>query len=298
MKSLLFVGSNGFLGKNLLPHLKKSYQTTTLDRVNADINLDITDDNLQINKSFDIVFHAAGKAHSIPKTEEEKQVFFDVNYEGTINLCRALEKAGVPKSFIFISTVAVYGCDFGNNIAEEHPLNGNTPYALSKIQAEKFLTDWCEKNNAVLTILRPALLAGVNPPGNLGDMIKGIKKGFYFSIGGGKARKSMLMIEDFAQLISLTAEKGGIYNVCDDEHPSFRELEILISKQLGKKPPLNIPYWIVKPMALCGDLLGKKAPLNSSKLKKITHSLTFSNQKAKDILGWQPLSVLENFKIS
>ena len=34
----------------------------------------------------------------------------------------------------FISTVAVYGCDSGENITEEYPLNGTTPYALSKNQ--------------------------------------------------------------------------------------------------------------------------------------------------------------------
>jgi hypothetical protein len=50
-------------------------------------------------------------------------------------------------------------------------------------------------------------------------------------------------------------------------------------------------------MALCGDLIGEKAPINSNKLSKITKSLTFSNQKAKKTLAWQPLSVLENLRV-
>jgi len=50
-------------------------------------------------------------------------------------------------------------------------------------------------------------------------------------------------------------------------------------------------------MALVGDCLGKKAPINSLKLKKITESLTFSNEKAMRELGWKPTRVLENFKI-
>ena len=50
-------------------------------------------------------------------------------------------------------------------------------------------------------------------------------------------------------------------------------------------------------MALIGDCLGKKAPLNSLKLNKITKSLTFSNEKAIRELGWKPTNVLENFKI-
>ena len=193
--------------------------------------------------------------------------------------------------------MAVYGLEFGENISEDHPLNGKDPYALSNIQAEEFLTDWCARNNITLGIIRPSLIAGPNPPGNLGAMINGIKTGKYLSIAGGKARKSVLMVEDIHRLIMSLIEKGGVYNVCDDSQPTFSELEILISKQLGKKTPISIPYWMAKSMALVGDLLGNKAPINSLKLSKITESLTFSNEKAKRELNWKPLNVLENFRI-
>lgn len=233
----------------------------------------------------------------VPRTEEEKKAFYDVNLQGTKNLCAALEKSGIPQAFIFISTVAVYGCEFGSNITEKHPLNGDTPYALSKIQAEEFLTEWCNKHGVILSIIRPSLIAGPNPPGNLGAMIKGIKTGRYLSIGGGKARKSVLMVEDIAHLVPILVKRGGIYNVCDDEQPSFRQLETVICTQLGKKLPISIPFWVAKCMAIVGDCLGKKAPINSLKLKKITESLTFSNEKAKRELGWKPTPVLENFII-
>ena len=50
-------------------------------------------------------------------------------------------------------------------------------------------------------------------------------------------------------------------------------------------------------MAKVGDLLGSKAPINSYKLEKMTKSLTFSNEKARRDLGWEPLDVLTNYKI-
>ena len=50
-------------------------------------------------------------------------------------------------------------------------------------------------------------------------------------------------------------------------------------------------------MALVGDLLGTRAPINSYKLEKMTKNLTFSNEKAMRELGWKPMNVLENFKI-
>ncbi len=298
MNNLLFTGASGFLGNNILPNLQIQFDVKTMGLSHTDTyNVNIANTVPVLNESFDVVLHAAGKAHMVPKSEEEKKLFFDINYQGTVNLCKALESSVVPKAFIFISTVAVYGLEFGENITEEHPLNGDTPYALSKIQAEEYLTDWCARNNVTLGIIRPSLIAGPNPPGNLGDMIRGIKTGKYLSIAGGKARKSVLMVEDIYSLILPLMEKGGVYNVCDDSQPTFRELEILISKQLGLKTPISIPFWLAKSMALVGDLLGKKAPINSLKLKKITESLTFSNEKAKRELNWQPLNVLENFKI-
>lgn len=295
---LLFTGASGFLGRNIYQLLEKTYVIKTVGLTSQDdYKIDIARNIPVFTEVFDVVLHAAGKAHSIPKTGEEKQLFFDVNLQGTKNLCTALENSGIPKAFIFISTVAVYGCDSGENITEEHPLNGTTPYALSKIKAEKYLQGWCAMHNVKLSILRPSLIAGPNPPGNLGAMIHGIKNGKYLSIAGGKARKSVLMVQDIANLLPMLIEKGGIYNVCDSYQPSFRELEMVIYKQLNKKLPLSIPYWFAKSMAIFGDCFGEKAPINSLKLRKITHSLTFSNEKAMRELGWKPMNVLKNFRI-
>lgn len=294
----LITGSSGFLGTNFKPLLNEDFTIKTLGLSSEDdYNLNIANSIPEFNQSFDVVLHAAGKAHVIPKTKEEEKSFFDINYQGTVNLCRGLEISGLPKSIIFVSTVAVYGLEIGENITEDYPLKGDNPYALSKIKAEQFLTEWSNKHNVTLGIIRPSLIAGPNPPGNLGAMIKGITTGKYLSIAGGKARKSVLMVQDITRLLPALIEKGGVYNVCDDTHPTFSQLEALIAKQLNKKPPISIPYSVAKLIATVGDLLGDKAPINSIKLNKITKSLTFSNEKAKRELNWQPLNVLEYFKI-
>lgn len=298
MDKLLFTGGTGFLGKNVMPLLEKQYVVTTCGITPEDmIKANLAQVAPDLPEHYDVVLHAAGKAHVVPKTEAEKQLFYDINYTGTIHLCDALEKVGVPKALVFISTVAVYGCDFGEMITEEHPLEGETPYAKSKRMAEEYLTEWCEKHGVILGILRPSLLAGKNAPGNLGAMVNGVKKGFYMNIAGGKVIKSILMAEDIAHLLPLVAEKGGTYNVCDTRQPSFGELSISVAKQLGKGKPLNIPYWMAWCMAKVGDVLGSKAPINSYKLEKMTQSLTFSNEKARRELGWEPLDVLTNYKI-
>lgn len=298
MEKLLFTGGTGFLGKNAMPVLKEYYEVTTCGITPDDmIKANFVTDVPELPTKYEVVLHACGKAHVVPKTEAEKQAFYDVNYTGTKHLCEALEKVGVPKALVFISTVAVYGCEYGDLITEDHPLNGETPYAKSKIMAEEFLTEWCKKNNVILGILRPSLLAGKNAPGNLGAMVNGIKKGFYMNIAGGKVVKSILMAEDIARLLPLLEEKGGVYNVCDTRQPSFGEISMSVAKQLGKGKPMNISYWMAWCMAKVGDLLGSKAPINTYKLEKMTKSLTFSNEKARKGLGWEPLDVLENYKI-
>lgn len=298
MEKILFTGGTGFLGKNVRPILDKEYEVTTCGITSEDmIKANLAKETPKLDKHYDIVLHACGKAHVVPKTEAEKKAFFDVNYTGTKHLCEALEKVGVPKAIVFISTVAVYGCEYGDLITEEHPLEGKTPYAKSKIMAEEYLTEWCKKNNVVLGILRPSLLAGKDAPGNLGAMVNGVRKGFYMNIAGGKVIKSILMAEDIARILPSLVEKGGTYNVCDTRQPSFGELSASVAKQLGKGKPMNIPYWMAWCMAKVGDLLGSKAPINSYKLEKMTKSLTFSNEKARKELGWEPMDVLDNYKI-
>ena len=299
MNKLLFTGASGFLGYNILPILHKEYETVHTMGLGQDddIKVNLAKEVPPINTHYDIVLHACGKAHVVPRTPEEEKAFYDVNYEGTRNLCAALERVGVPKTLVFISTVAVYGCESGEQISEDHPLNGETPYAKSKIMAEEFLTAWCKEQGVVLGILRPSLLAGKNAPGNLGAMVNGIRKGFYLNIAGGKVCKSVLMADDIARLIPLLVEKGGVYNVCDTNQPTFGEISASVAKQLGKRKPISIPYWMAWCMAKVGDLLGSKAPINSYKLSKMTESLTFSNEKARRELGWEPLDVLENYII-
>ena len=299
-QKILVTGGCGFLGKHIKKLLdEKGADVKSLGRGSQnDIICNVTDGDWIINDHFDIVVHAAGKAHISPQTKSEKGDFFSVNVKGTENLLSLLEKSGIPSALIFISSVTVYGMSSGILINEEMPLMANDPYGLSKIEAERIVLAWCLQNNVRCTIFRLPLIAGPNPPGNLGAMIKGIRSGYYFNIGGGIARKSIVLAEDVAAIILKAAEGGGVYNLTDGCHPSFTELSESIAKQLNKNKPANIPIWLARVISKAGDLLGSKAPINSNKLRKITSDLTFDDSKAHKLLGWNPTPVLEGFKIS
>jgi nucleoside-diphosphate-sugar epimerase len=293
---ILITGSTGFLGLAICNILQKDNTLFGLSRSNCDYNTELQNDVPEFIDQFEIVIHAAGKAHSTPKTILETQDFYNVNLIGTQNLLIGLENYKIPKRFVFISSVAVYGLEIGKDINEEYPLSAKDPYGLSKIKTEQLVIDWCQKNNVICTILRLPLLVGENPPGNLGAMVKVIQKGFYFNIAGGQARKSMVLANDIAKIILKASEIGGIYNLTDGCHPSFYELSNAIGKQYGKLRLFNLPFFIAKFIALFGDVLGDKFPLNSSILKKITSDLTFDDSKAREFLGWKPNKVLDYYK--
>lgn len=298
MEKLLLTGASGFIGRNIRRLLELTYEVTSCgiapdDEVRADLRTDIP----ALPGRYDVVLHACGKAHIVPRTMAERQEFLDVNYMGTVNLCKALERCGVPKAIIYISTVAVYGCDFGEMITELHPLKGSSPYAISKIMAERHLSEWCGSHGVTLGILRASLIAGKNAPGNLGAMVEGIRRGIYLNIAGGKAAKSILMADDIVRILPELAARGGIYNVCDTAQPTMGEISELVARQLGRRRPPSIPYPVAWCMAKVGDLLGAKSPFNSYKLAKMTQSLTFSNAKARSELNWTPLDVVTHYHI-
>ena len=295
---ILVTGGSGFLGQFILQYLRRFGKVKTLARSHGDYLCDLSETIPELNHVFDLVVHSAGMAHKTPRSVGEGELFHSVNVIGTLRLLEALENVGIPRRFVFISSVAVYGLSNGTFINESSELSAKDPYGLSKIQAENLVNDWCMKHGVICTIFRLPLIAGQNPPGNLGAMIKGIRKGYYFNIAGGSAKKSMVLANDVANYLLKASEIGGTFNLTDGYHPSFFELSENISRQLGKKRPKNLPLWLAKGLALTGDIFGEKAPLNSAKLHKITSDLTFDDSKAREAFGWHPTPVLEGFNIS
>lgn len=294
---ILITGGNGFLGRNIIKVLKDSNDILTLGR-SAD-NTFISDlanpIDLKLPK-FDLIIHAAGKAHSIPKTDKEKEEFFKVNSKGTQNLLKTVASSGCfPNTLVMISSVSVYGLDSGHSISENHPLNGNTPYALSKIKAENFSREWGIKHGVNVVILRLPLVIGHNAPGNFGAMLKAIEKGYYFRLANMKNRKSMVLAEDVARLMPQLLNKNGTFNLTDGVDPMYTELDTYLATQMGKNIR-SVPLSVLKMLSKIGDVL-PRFPLSSYRLEKLSSSLTFDHQKAIKELGWAPRPVIGTFRI-
>ncbi len=81
---ILITGGSGFLGQSIIPILSKKYNIKTLGFNNSDdYQFDLSNGIPKLTEGFDIVLHAAGKAHSVPKSPQEAEIFFNVNVNGT-----------------------------------------------------------------------------------------------------------------------------------------------------------------------------------------------------------------------
>ena len=218
--NLLISGGTGFLGKYIYRHWKSNgYNVDSVGRGNSnEIVCDISTDELILQKDYEYFIHCAGKAHTIPKTNIEVNEFYLVNEIGTVSFLNA--------------TVAVYGLTEGTLINEKTSLTAKDPYGKSKINAEKIAIDWGKNNNINVSVLRLPLVVGKNAPGNLLAMINGIKNGKYLNIGGGKAKKSMVLATDVASFSSKVINTSGIYNLTkkyERNNFSWRKWYTLIS---------------------------------------------------------------------
>ena len=296
---ILLTGGSGFLGKHIYNEIIKTEEVLTLGRKNASIICDLENDQFSIDQNIDIVIHCAGLAHVFDYDKSTGDKFYSTNVLGTNNLLLSLEKSNCfPKYFLYISSVSVYGLINGKNIDESCPLLAKDSYGRSKIEAELIIKKWCNENNIICTIIRLPLVVAENPPGNLGSMIIAIRQGYYFNVAGGNAKKSMVLASDIAKFINILSKVGGVYNLTDGIHPSFKDLSLYISQFFKVKFIPNIPLFLANILASIGDKFGPKFPFNRNKLIKINSTLTFDDSKARLVFGWDPTPVIEGFKLN
>src|SRR6202035_131013 len=85
------------------------------------------------------VSHFAGIGDIVPSIEQPTQ-YMEVNVQGTVRLLECARAAGVDK-FVYAASSSCYGLA-AVPTAEEHPIDPQYPYALSKYQGEQAAFHW------------------------------------------------------------------------------------------------------------------------------------------------------------
>jgi UDP-glucose 4-epimerase len=141
MMDILITGAAGFIGANLaralkgnnlflLQHSKKVDEDIEGKRINFDLTSPLK--AAELPGRLDIIIHEAAL---IGSDQQDRGKLKRINVDGTKKLLNYAKKVGVKK-FLFASTAAVYGSG-DKPFREEDPLRPNSPYAESKLEAEK-----------------------------------------------------------------------------------------------------------------------------------------------------------------
>lgn len=101
----------------------------------------------------EVVFHLAALI-GIPYSYHSPDSYVETNIKGTLNVLQAARDLEVTK-IVHTSTSEVYGTAKFVPMTEGHPLQGQSPYAATKIGADQLALSFCRSFQLPLAILRP-----------------------------------------------------------------------------------------------------------------------------------------------
>lgn len=110
---------------------------------------------LVIKNKPDIVFHLAADAY-VPNSFDHPIEVMETNVLGTINMLHALKEShNRIKRLVCTSSSEIYGMTLGGSIDEEHPLYPSSPYAASKVAADRYAYSYFNTYHLPVAIIRP-----------------------------------------------------------------------------------------------------------------------------------------------
>jgi nucleoside-diphosphate-sugar epimerase len=229
-------------------------------------------------KGADAVIHAAAIAHIGPSVPES--AYNAVNRDASGRLAEAAALAGV-KQFIFISSIrAQVGATSDVIQTELTPPAPTEAYGRSKLEAEGLVRRWLPQ----ATILRPAVIVGPTPKGNLATLLKLAALPVPLPLGALHAPQAMVSLDGVIDAVLLAlghpALAGETYCLAEAPHLSLTEVLTALRQGLKRR------RWLLPvPAPLLG--LPLKAIGQAAMAEKLSGGLTVDPSKLM-ALGWQP----------
>ena len=314
MTSVLVTGARGFLGSALVNDLLESgYDVRAFVRHPGSSSYpkpvemivgDIRDPQCakQASAGCDTVVHLAGQVHALDDDHVSDQDYQSINVDGTKHLLDGAVAGGV-RTFIFASSVKVFGETTIDCVDESVPPAPQSPYARSKWMAEQLVASYGKGGSLATLSLRLPLVYGPTEKGNLYRMIAAIDRGRFPPLPPIQAVRSMLHVKNFVLAVRTVLQSARflkpMYMVTDAKPYSITEVYDLLRKGLGLPPPLSrVPLWALTAGGQCGDivqaLLRKPAPLSSTTLEKLIGQAWYSPEALIRDTGYQPRYAFED----
>jgi NAD dependent epimerase/dehydratase len=303
MGKVLVTGAGGFIGSHLTEELVKQGEDVRafvrynsrderglLEELPKDIQNQIEvipgdlkdpDGVKKAAKGCSKVFHL-GALIAIPYSYIHPFDFVQTNVIGTAHLLNVCLELSTLEKIVHTSTSEVYGTAQYVPIDEKHPLQAQSPYAASKIAADKLAESYYRSFGLPIVTIRPFNTFG--PRQSLRAIIPTIISqsigGERIRLGNTGPRRDFLFVKDtvrgFIELGKCPEAVGKVVNVGAGEDISIGELVKKILDQLGKKGEVEIEGRRMRPE------------------KSEVMQLLSGTRLAKELFGWAPRYSLED----
>ncbi len=230
-------------------------------------------------KGTEVVFHL-GALIGIPYSLNYPFDVVETNLTGTLNVLQACLEQEVGR-VIHTSTSEVYGTAQYTPIDENHPLHPQSPYAASKIAADKMAESFYRAYHLPVSILRPFNTFGPRQSlrAVIPTVITQLLQGEKLVVGNLEPRRDFTYVADTVSGFILLAGKSGlggeVFNLGTGRDISIGELIELISRMVGVTARIE-----VDPERVRGNQVE-------------VMQLQSDNSKAARAFGWQPAFTLE-----
>jgi nucleoside-diphosphate-sugar epimerase len=202
--------------------------------------------------------------------------YFDTNLAGASNVCKYAEAIDC-KHIYFTSSISVYGPTTGPT-DESSRILPISPYGGSKYPAELIHQTWLAADPARrLIIVRPGVVYGPDDPGNIGRMIKAIRKGYFVFPGSTNIYKSYAYIFGLLDSIDFVLASGQrfvCYNYVENPTQQLGEIADEVKKFCKiKATTISLPTSVLVPAASVVQLLlGARNPIHPVRVRKAGNS--------------------------
>jgi UDP-glucose 4-epimerase len=285
---IALTGATGFIGRALVQELlARGFRVRVLLRrpsaVPVECSNAVIGDLARLRnmrdafQDADFVIHTAGVAHAMSGVPDDD--YRTLNTEGTINLARAAQAAGV-KRFVFLSSVrAQSGPSSSSVLTEDDRPAPIDAYGRSKLAAEEGLAkldlDW--------VALRLPLTYGPGVKGNFARLTRLARSNLPLPIGSLKAKRSILSLQNLTSGIECVLAAPSLRRpllIADPEPVSLPELVGILREADGRRRnAFPLPNSILK---LALSALGR-----AEEYARVAEPLVVSCAKLQS-LGWAP----------
>ena len=228
------------------------------------------------------------------RTERPREVW-EANVVGTRNALEAAERGGARR-FVHFSSVTVFGFEFPDGVDERHPVRPTgIPYPDTKIASEQVVLQAQLEGRVEATIVRPGDVYG--PRSRAWALLPAtmIRDRRLVLPAGGRGIFSPVYVDNLVDGVVRAAAtpgaSGQVLTISDGVGVPNREFFAPYAELVGRRL-LTLPAPLAAGMAGVVQQAARLRPgdndVNPRALRYFLRTGTYSNAKARELLGWEP----------